>query len=192
MDVLTFIAEIVESIAWPVAVISALLVLKKDLPKIIGSLKRIKYKDVTLEFEEMALAVEQKTKNLPAPEAVDAPAAKSREALREELHGMVSSAPRQAIIQAWLQLEASAIDAIRRSGVATVYTSMPGPMRLRDYLKKGGLLTGIDVALFESLRELRNAAVHNPDAQFTDQSVRNFIDAALRLAAHFEYAAQTL
>lgn len=46
MDWLTFIAKIVEAIAWPAVVVGVLLLLRKEFPVIIHSLRKLKFKDV--------------------------------------------------------------------------------------------------------------------------------------------------
>ena len=57
MDWLTFITKIVEAAAWPGACLAVLLVIRNELPAIARSLRKLKFKDMELEFGEAAKAV---------------------------------------------------------------------------------------------------------------------------------------
>ena len=50
MDWLTFISKLVEALAWPAVVVGVLLHLRKEFPSIVRSLRKLKFKDVELEF----------------------------------------------------------------------------------------------------------------------------------------------
>lgn len=63
---------------------------------------------------------------------------------------------------------------------------MPGPMRLRDSLIRLEVLTAKQAEVFESLRDLRNKAVHFPDAEFTKAAIASYIEAALSMASYLE------
>ena len=50
MDALTFLSNLISSLAWPLFVLVALLVFKEPIGIVIQSLKKIKYKDLELEL----------------------------------------------------------------------------------------------------------------------------------------------
>lgn len=52
MDVLTFISELIKSLAWPVAIIILVILLRKPIVELIPLLRRLKYKDLELEFSQ--------------------------------------------------------------------------------------------------------------------------------------------
>ena len=185
MDWLTFISKVIASLAWPGALVVVLLIVKKELPALARSLRKFKFKDVELEFGEGAKAVASEAKEV-VPVKPNVPlAGRSKEDLVNRLYMFTEFAPRAAIIEAWLVVEGAAVALVqKRSGKPL--TSMPGPMRLRDSLVRAEVLNSKQIEVFESLRTLRNQAVHYPDADFTQESVRSYVDAALTMAAYLE------
>ena len=186
MDWLTFITKIVEALSWPGAFLAVLLVIRKELPAIARSLRKLKFKDMELEFGEAAKAVASEAKDAVPPGKPNVQlAGQPQEEMALKLASIAELAPRAAILEAWLQVEAAAVDVVRKR-TSTSLNSMPGPMRLRDGLVRAEVLNTKQVAVFENLRTLRNEAVHFPDAQFTKESVASYIEAALAMATYLE------
>lgn len=192
MDLLTFIAKLVESLAWPAVVIAIVFIVRERLPELVTALRRLKYKDLELEFETSTAAIEKKSEEaIPTATKVIEIAGATEEDVRSRLAQIADISPRSAILEAWLLVERAAVDVIQKRGISDL-KSMPGPMRLRDHLRKGGLLTEPLMGLFEELRYLRNEAVHVSDAQFTLQAVANYIRVAIKMAAYLEQRASEL
>ncbi len=186
MDVLTFLSKVLDAIAWPSAAVIFLVILRKDLPVIAQSLRRFKYKDIELEFGAAAQAIAEEVKEAVPPLNPDVCIfGSTRDALKSKLEAISELAPRAAILEAWLQVEAAAADVLRAKGLDSL-KSYPGPLRLREGLHKGGVLNGQQVKIFEQLRTLRNEAVHVPDAEFTKSAVTSYIDSAISMASHLE------
>jgi hypothetical protein len=186
MDWLTFISKVVEAVAWPGACLAVLLVIRKELPAIARSLRKLKFKDMELEFGEAAKAVATEAKDAVPPSKPDVQlSGKPKDEMTSRLEAIAEIAPRAAILEAWLQVEAAAADVVRKRGQVGI-TSTPGPLRLRDGLQKAGLLSARQVAVFEDLRRLRNEAVHVPEAQFTKASVASYIEASISMASYLE------
>lgn len=189
MDWLTFISKVIEALAWPGTVLAVLLVVRKELPAIARSLRRLKYKDVELEFGETAKAVATEIKEaVPPSRAGILLPGQSKPEAETRLEAIAELAPRAAILEAWLLVEAAAADVIQKKGLGGV-SMYPGPLRLRESLQRGNILNNRQVSVFEELRRLRNEAVHVPDAQFTKAAVASYIEAALAMAAYLEQLA---
>lgn len=186
MDWLTFISKIVDALAWPGAFLAVLLVIRRELPAIVRSLRKLKFRDVELEFGEAAKAVAAEAREaVPPSEPSVRLAGQPREEIGFRLAAIAELSPRAAILESWLQVEAAAADVIRKRGTANL-SSMPGPMRLRDGLIRLEVLNSKQAEVFESLRELRNKAVHFPDAEFTKSAIASYIEAALSMATYLE------
>jgi len=186
MDWLTFIAKVVKALAWPGAFLAVFLVLRKEIPGIVRSLRKLKFKDFELDFGEAAKAVASDVKDaVPSSQQDVQLVGESRSAQLSRLAQIAEMSPRAAILEAWLLVEASAVDVIRKR-TSNALTSLPGPMRLRDNLVRAELLSAKQLAIFEDLRTLRNQAVHAPEAQFTKEAVSSYIEAALSTAAYLE------
>lgn len=186
MNSLEFFASLIDSLAWPSCVLVVAYFLRAELPTLISGLRKLKYKDIELEFEKSSKAVAEKVKiALPRSGRPIRISGQSQEELLDRLNSISELAPRSSIHEAWLLVESAAIDAVRKAGVSS-FKSHPGPMRLRDYLVKAGLLNPDQQAIFEQLRRLRNEAVHAKDAEFTQSSVESYIESALHLAIYLE------
>jgi hypothetical protein len=189
MDWLTFISKIIESLAWPSVPIAVLLIIRKELPTIAKSLRRFKYKDVELEFGESAKAVANETKVvLPEPTNYAQLPIEQKSTAESRLEAIADIAPRAAILEAWLLVEAAAADVIQKKNLGSL-SAYPGPLRLRETLQKGNILNSRQIAVFEQLRKLRNDAVHVPDAEFTKEAAINYIQPALAMSAFLEQSA---
>lgn len=186
VDWLTFVSRVIEALAWPAAFLAVLLVVRKELPEIVRSLRKLKFKDVELEFGTEAKAVAAEAKEAIPPSKPNIRlAGRPREEMALRLAAIAELSPRAAILESWLQVEAAAADVIRERSTSPV-SSMPGPIRLRDGLIRLKVLNAKQADIFENLRDLRNKAVHFPDAEFTKAAVSSFIEAALAMAAYLE------
>lgn len=192
MSWLEFIAKIIDSLAWPASILFVLFLIRGELPMIARSLKKLKYKDLELEFEKSAQEIVEKAKlSLPETSKNIQLSGQSQNELIDRLISISELAPRSAILEAWLVVEAAAVDIVKKKGISA-FTSHPGPMRLRDYLVKGELLNKDQQVVFEQLRKLRNDAVHVADAEFTRKAVDDYIASALQMAGYLEQQANEL
>lgn len=190
MDWLTFISKVVEALAWPAVVVGVLLYLRQEFPSIVRSLRRLKFKDVELEFGEAAKALAAETKRVVPAAGPDVKLlGQDESAVVARLGAIAELSPRAAILEAWLLVEAAAADLIRKQN-PTSLTANPGPMRIREGLRRAEVLTPPQEAAFEHLRRLRNDAVHAPDAEFTSAAVASYIESAVAMAGYLEDMAQ--
>ena len=139
MDWLTFFSNAISTLAWPVTLIILFFIIRKELPKIAGSLRKVKYKDVELEFGAAIKAVAEDVKDsVPLTQSKDI-AGKSTNEIKSRLDAVAEIAPRAAILEAWIQVEAAAADVINKKGLAGKACYV-GPARLRDDLQKENIL----------------------------------------------------
>jgi hypothetical protein len=192
MDWLTFISNVIDSLAWPSVVVVILFLLRKELPNIAKLIRKFKYGDLEVEFGESAKVVKEKSATaLPEPSPNARLSGGSLQEQRDRLSFLSELAPRSAILESWLQIESSAVDLIRKKGLDS-FRSLPGPTRLRDHLRNTGILNEEQLLVFEELRKLRNEAVHSIDAAFDIEAVTNYVDSALVMAAYLEGKANEL
>lgn len=186
MDWLTFISKIIDSLAWPTAILVLLVLLRKELPLIFKYIKKLKYKDLEMEFRQTLREVEKETKEaIPEVEKTVSISGQTQEQILDRLGSIAELAPRSAILEAWLQVETAAVHILRSKKVGSV-KSMPGPLRLRDYLIKNEVLDSRQGEIFNSLRILRNDAVHVAEVEFTPKVVDDYIVTALKMASYLE------
>ena len=115
MDWLTFISKLVEALAWPSIVVVVLLFLRKELPSIVRSLRKLKFKDVEMEFGEAVKALAAETKRaVPQSKKDFTMMGQSAESVAARLLDLSDLSPRAAILEAWLQVEAAAADYLHK------------------------------------------------------------------------------
>lgn len=68
MDWITFIHNIIESLAWPLVVLIAVMILRQPLIKLLPNLRRAKYKDLELLFGEKLEELEARAEQAELPE----------------------------------------------------------------------------------------------------------------------------
>lgn len=187
MDWLTFISKIVETIAWPAVAIFVFFGLKDKVLELFPILRKLKYKDLEAEFGE---GVREVSKKLP-PAAEEAPNNKvSNEpsSRREQLQRLAETAPRAAVLEAWLQVEHAAQRLVTRAEVADRSLRMASPTTMRTYLEKTGVLSEQQRDSFNQLRSLRNKVVHFVEVSLPLDEVLEYVDLSLSLAAQFDAA----
>lgn len=185
MDWLTFISKIVEALAWPLVIVGVLFFLREELPRIVLSLRKLKIKDVEIEFGEAARALAEETKRAVPASDKDSDKADAYDPETIRLKSIADFSPRAAILEAWLQVERAAAEFLQMRGGRPVGAN-PGPLRLLERLRNDGVLTPPQESAFEHLRQLRNLVVHAPDADFTVEAAANYIASALAMAGYLE------
>lgn len=181
MDVLTFLSELVKSLAWPVAAIVLVILLRKPIVELIPLLKRLKYKELELEFslevKELKAEVDAITK-----EKGEVPPSDSTDS--EQLLDLVSFSTRAAIMEAWLEVESAAVTTASSfwgTPSSSAFKNMP---KLGEYLLQCKAIDQKQLVVFNKLRQLRNKAAHAQDLDLSENDARSYVQLASDLARH--------
>jgi hypothetical protein len=178
MDTNTFIAKLVEYLAWPVASVFLIALLRKELRTLLPQVRKLKAGPIEAEFERGA---EHLKSQLPAqPKVAEA---LSPDTQGRDLKGLTDeTSPRSAVLESWLKLENAANAALSRK---LVQTSGPSALMARqtirglaNTLQTNGLLHEGQVALFKELQHLRNEVVHTYEFTPTREAIVRYIDTA--------------
>lgn len=179
MDVFEFIAAMTKALAWPLALVVIFLLVRRQLIARLPDLESLEWKDFRFRFGKRVHEV--------ATEARQALVQSEGEAgpvLEGETHRLqlADISPRAAILEAWIELEGAAANALRRKGAAISRHEIQQPSRLADALITAGLLKPAQAGMLSELRRLRNAAAHAADPKITAATAREFVG----VAASFE------
>ena len=179
MDMLTFVAELVKALAWPVTVLVIFLAIRRPLLDLIPLLRRLRYKGIELDFDRQIqeLAVELR-QELPAGFGVEG----TGEPFIEHMVELSQLSPRAVVPESWLRLEYAAMQASKRHGLELTSRELKTPLLLGEALENAGILNERTLAIYHRLRNLRNAAAHASDFSFDPDSALEYADLALRLA----------
>ena len=167
MDWKSFIAEVIGHMAWPVAFIVTITILKEPIVKLLSLVSRLKYKDLDIEFSKAVKELRKEAEKL-------TPDIESKDKDSKSIVQLAELAPRAAVIEAWRRLEAEAIEALERADAKT-----PG-IKLRSGTVWRALLNEklIDQNRYNMIMELsslRNTAVHADEFSFNTDDAIDYI-----------------
>jgi hypothetical protein len=184
MDSFTLTSEIVKALAWPSAVTVAVILLRKPIVDLVPLIKKLKYKELELEFSQEVQAL--KTEAIKAlPEEKEHQTINSQ---HSKALGLVSYSTRAAIIEAWIELEAAAVE------IASSFWSQPpsdmfrNDPKLGEYLHQCKVLDDNQLTIYKKLRQLRNKSAHAEDLSLSENDARAYVEMASNLTRHIKSA----
>ncbi len=174
---------LIDALAWPVASVIMVLLLRKSLAGIIPDLRRIKYGAFEAEFGGKLREIERKIgqAGLPATIKVTKPDALGGAEEKEEEYicRLADVSPRAAIAEVWRSAEVALREAAAADGRKD--TSL---FNIINHLHSKGILSSQATDVLRDLRDLRNKAVHYTDVELSvtqaieyGRIVRNIISA---------------
>ena len=195
MDLLTFIAEAINALAWPAAVLFFVILLRKPIVELIPLLRKLKYKELELEFSREVAELKAEVLPPPTQPALTAHPSTGGEALeiqlperlgtkRDELIRMVSFSPRVAIMEAWLEVETAAIEVASSFWNVPPTDSFRAFPRMGEYLLQTKVIDQKQLEAFRRLQHLRNTAAHEQELHLSEADARSYVELAMALAAH--------
>lgn len=181
MDWKTFIAQVIDALAWPAVVVFLIYQLRDKITELLPRLKKFRHKETELEFTEgvTELVQEREASGIAYEEL---PQSDEYKANFDFLMRLAELSPRSAVIEAFRMVEAAAA-----KRAARLYPSMEGkvgysPLKLQKILK-GDVFDPQEYHQFNQLRKLRNEAAHTEDFDVRGMPVEAYIDIALSLTA---------
>jgi Asp-tRNA(Asn)/Glu-tRNA(Gln) amidotransferase B subunit len=166
------------SLAWPAAVVTAVIVLRHALRRLIPDLNQLKYKDLEIRFGRQLENVRHELESRPRPALP--PAAEDEAKQRTEAAGLAQYfesiaevSPRAAILEAWIGFETTATSTAQKFEL--VPSDRPTSMfDLIRALQGGEFITADEARALTKLRALRNEVVHAPYIQLTKEKAGEY------------------
>lgn len=181
MDILTFISSLIESVAWPAAVVFLVYLLRSPLSRLLPLVTSLKYKDLELQFGNQLKRIGD----------ADLPQKDHRKRLpleSQRVNRLAELSPRAAVLESWVSVELAALGAARSLMQDEVHNKTLSYQAIRA-LERSGRLDQNAVSMLRDLRDLRNQAAHAPDFAISTDSAIEYAEAADRLVAYFEFIA---
>jgi hypothetical protein len=179
MDWLTFIAEIVKALGWPVAAVVIAWMFRDQLKALLSRVRKGKLGPAEFEFEESVRVLKTE-----AAELTKAP----QTSLSRETVALLASNPRSAIITSWLELEEAMRKLLKARNFAP--SALVSPLRTIQAVRGLGLIDPIFIEFTDELRQLRNRATHEPDFSPSPESVLDYVRLARELTDIYQKAAE--
>lgn len=167
-----FSRDVVGSVAWPIAVIVIVLILREDLRKLLASIRKYTYKDHTVDFGRELEATKEQAEVLTPPLVLPSTSSSSSSITEtesedvERLRRIAEHSPNAAVLEAWLMVEKALVEAVNRLGVDLQSPSRRRPQLLLRALSSKEKVDRETIILIDQLQRLRNEAVHSVSMQF--------------------------
>jgi len=191
MDFLSFLANIIGSLSWPIMILIFILLLRKPLSDLIPLIRTLKYKEFEIEFGRKLEELEAQADRAALPSISPTPTVEGLKGLTPEagyweaIERLADVSPRAAIAEAWRRVEWALEDYFMKLGLERP-PSYQGMVRAMRGLGEGSKLPLAAMNLFQELRVLRNKAVHARDFDFDSQKAIEFARLAERVISTLE------
>lgn len=183
MDFLTFLSSIIATLSWPITLLVLVVMLKKPISELIPLLRKLKYKELEMEFRDGVSELKVAAIESDLSVSVASPAVQNEES---RLVKLANISPRAAIMEAWIHVENAAIEL-----VSSFYNQDPSDT-LKNYSKLGEYLLDVKVIdskqleFFNKLRQLRNKAAHAEELSLNESDAKAYVEFAYSLAEHIK------
>jgi uncharacterized protein YutE (UPF0331/DUF86 family) len=178
MGELQFIASIVGSLAWPVTIVAAVFLLRRELRRMLPRLTKLKYGEIELEFRKKLDEAEEVVAELPEPTSLPQ-AEQAEKQLQSEQFSNNSG-----VFVAWLVVESAILNLARSAKL--LETNMTA-RRAAEVLLGRELIDEHTYQAIRDLSELRNIAVHPQGGRMiSSEELDRFTRIAEKVAAILE------
>ncbi len=183
MDWLTFIADVVKGIAWPLTVLIAVLIIRKPLIGMIPQLRELRYREFEVKFGELKIHADQA--GLPALGTTSDTDSDVEErelrvsVLANAIRPLARTSPRLAILETFRQVEVALQWLLDQHQLPKAESWE----ELRRYLEQNDLLTWGRLRTLQDLADVRNRLVIEPGFRLTSDQAIEYSEIATRLIA---------
>ena len=181
MDWLTFTASVIDSLAWPSAMILLVFVLRKPIKVLLPLLQRLKYKELELEFGKQVGEIREEVAREISDETYLASSTDESSATVR----LAEVSPRSAVLEAWREVELAALDAARTIGGESMQNKTLTYQAIRLLEERQSLDRNL-ISLLRDLRGLRNQAAHAPDFGLSKESALEYAASASAVARYLK------
>ena len=182
MNWIELIASLVDSLAWPGAVIYAIYILKDRIGELLPRLKKLKHKDTEIEFEQGIRELEDRM--IEGELAIEKIEDKSEE-LGEDYEFFMRLAKvssRSAVMESFLKVESAMAKALTKAYPELKKAQYFSPRDVEEMLKTKVGLSDQVLARIRVLRRLRNTAAHAKEFDLSGMPIESYIENALSIS----------
>jgi hypothetical protein len=173
LNTLQFIASLVSSLAWPMAVIVIVIIFRSQIRQLASRpLRRLRAGPVEMEFDRLLSEVELAVEAL-ASATSGGPTGPGSPVI-EELEGMVPTSPVAAVLEAHAAVERELRDLLAEADPAADTSRMPTSRLLREALERG-IITPEAAKAVEGITVMRNLAAHGRASEISPERAREYL-----------------
>lgn len=175
MDWFEFISAMTESLIWPVVTIIIVFSLRQPVTELIPLLKKLKYKELELEFSKL-----KDDAKIATYDKNGGSASSDNEESFLPLQ-LVPFSQRAAIMEAWREVETAAISAAGSFLKSSSNDSLRNIKKLGQDLVQGQIIDENELHIFNKLRDLRNKSAHAEHLNLNESDAKFYIELASNL-----------
>jgi len=166
--------HVIELVVWPVTIVVVVGLLRAPLAKLVPTLKRLKYKDLELEFErEASKILAEVERDLPEPERSDSVAESGPDTA---MYSLAPAEPTDLVMRSWGELENAIREFVDKSSYEE--TSVRS---LVDLLAKTGKVREETIRAILDLAALRNRVAHAESEVISDDMAQSYVSSVRRI-----------
>jgi hypothetical protein len=181
MDVLTFLSELIKAVAWPLTAVVLVALLRKPIVELIPLLRRLKYKELELEFAQEVSELKAEAEAIAKEKGEEVPSIASTSS---NLLNLVAFSTRAAIMEAWLEVESTGVTVASSFWGQSPNDAFRNMPKLGEYLLQCKVIDEKQLSVFNKLRQLRNKAAHAQDLDLNENDAKSYVQLASDLAKH--------
>ena len=164
MNALEFISSLIDSIAWPAAIIVLVLVLRSPLRKVLQELSGFRFGDFEIDFGPGMKRIGDQAKRIgiePPKRPISARAGTldSSQIIADAIQ-LAREFPEPAVILAWTAVEHELLQGVMRLAISPDYPTYNSSNKNIMILREQGYLDRETCEILDGMRKLRNAAAH--------------------------------
>jgi len=172
------IASILNAIAWPIAAVAIVAMLKRPIGVLIPLLRKLKYKELEVEFENELKEIEIQT----TEERKALPPTPQQESEQTDFQSQIQGLhPRAAILETWIEFEHTAYFIAQKFKLIDINRRVSFHELLK-ILQKNEIIEVHDIENINRLRKLRNSAVHERDIFISQSDAEQYTKVAMQVA----------
>ena len=187
MNVFNFIASVIDSLAWPVAVVILVLSLRLPLGKLLPELRRLRYGKFEMDFGQQVRNLEAtaRTAGIHLPKRPVPPKLRvldSNEIINDATQ-LSADFPEASVVMAWKAVEREIIQALERFGIIEDKQKSATSVKNIALLHNRGFIEDHTRELLDRMRKLRNIAAHSDReaVNITSNEALEFINLSVAL-----------
>lgn len=171
VDTKQFIASLVSSLAWPVAVVLVVLLFREQLAKLLsGPLKRLRAGPSGLELEFDRIISEAQAEVEPVPE-LEPPS----ESVSAELGDLAHVSPAAAVMDGYARIEEALRERLRDADDPRGSERVGSPVVLARFALEKQLITPETADAVRGAAKLRNLTAHGAAADVSEDRAREYL-----------------
>ncbi|GIU49234.1 hypothetical protein TUM4438_32420 [Shewanella sairae] len=175
MSWMQFIIELLDKLIWPAVMVFAVLNLKRPLSKLIPLAKKLKFKDLEVEFGQGLKAVTEQAQGVFPELKTDK---------KTLLIASANSLPNSAILEAWEQVDLAAEQLIKSHCDNITLDKNTRYKHIENILINEALINTKQGKLFSELRQLRNRVAHAVGYEVGKAEAIQYIELCFKLIEH--------